>query len=135
MSGNPAPGFRDRPEHAITLEPMAATVRVVFAGRTVAESARALLVRETGYRPVLYFPHADVRLDLAEPGERRTYCPFKGEARYWSLAADGRRAEDAIWSYETPYDEMHALAGHCAFYWDRVDAWYADGERLTAPPS
>lgn len=135
MSDNPAPGFRDRPGHAIALEPMAATVRVELAGRTVAESAEALVVRETGYPAVLYFPSADVRLDLAEPSERRTYCPFKGEARYWSLEVDGRRAENAVWSYEAPYDEMRALAGRCAFYWDRVDAWYADGERLEAPPA
>ena len=121
-TANPAPGFRRRPDHRIRIEPAEGRVVVTFAGRTVADSRRALLMRESGYPPVHYIPEADLATELMRPSTRTTHCPFKGDARYRTLAADGRVAEDAVWSYPEPFDECAAIAGHAAFYADRVDA-------------
>ena len=119
---NPAPGFRKRPDHEIRIEPAGARIRVTFAGRVVAESRRALLLHESGYPPVYYLPEADLDLASTRESRRRTHCPFKGDASYRSLVVGGRVAEDALWSYPEPFDECAALAGHVAFYADRVDA-------------
>jgi len=119
---NPAPGFRKRPGHRIRIEPAGARVVVTFAGRTVADSRRALLLRETGYPPVHYIPEDDLALELTRPGARTSHCPFKGDARYLTLAAGGRTAEDAAWCYPEPFDECAAIAGHVAFYEDKMDA-------------
>ena len=119
---NPAPGFRKRPDHEIRIEPENGRVLVTFAGRIVADSRRALLMRESGYPPVHYVPEPDLNPALMRPSARTTHCPFKGDACYRSLAVDGRIAEDAVWSYPEPFDECSAIAGHAAFYADKVDA-------------
>lgn len=108
-------------------------MRVVLAGETIADSRRTLIVRERGYAPVRYFPREDVRMDLAERMDGRTYCPFKGEASYWTLRVGGRSEDDAMWSYETPYDEALALKDRVAFYRDRMDRWREDDEEAPAP--
>ena len=107
----------------IHTEEIPTRVRVVFAGQTVADSTRTRLLYEAGLPPVHYFPMSDVRTDLLVPSDRRTRCPFKGEASYWSMAVDGRCAEDAVWGYEDPLPERADIKGHVAFYRDRVDAW------------
>lgn len=123
---NPAPGFVARPEHRVDAVPDGRRVKIVFAGTTIADSARTLRVEETGHGPVHYFPQEDVRLDLMRPTAHHTTCPFKGEASYWTIEvpADGsaRRAENAVWGYPTPYDEVAGIAGYYAFYPNRVDA-------------
>src|SRR5512145_454218 len=86
------------PRIAIAANPNRVVVR--FAGRTVADTAHALTLREGAYPPVHYIPRADVDMRLLERTAHRTRCPFKGEAAYYSIAADGRRAENAVWSYE-----------------------------------
>ena len=92
---NPAPGFRKRPDHRIRIEPAQGRVVVTFAGRTVADSRRALVMQESGYPPIHYIPEADLDTGLMRPSERTTHCPFKGDASYRTLEADGRVAEDA----------------------------------------
>jgi uncharacterized protein (DUF427 family) len=120
---NPAPGFAKNPDYRVDLVPENRHVKVVFAGVTIAESDRALRVEETGHAPVHYLPEADVRMDLLRPTEHHTRCPYKGEASYWTIEAPGRkRSENAVWAYPTPYDEVAGLAGHYAFYGNRVDA-------------
>jgi uncharacterized protein (DUF427 family) len=86
----------------------------------VAESDRVLVLRERGHDPVPYFPVEDVRTELLEPSERRSHCPFKGDAAYWSLRGEGARSDDAVWSYPEPFEEVADLRGHMAFYPDRV---------------
>ena len=88
----------------------------------VPDSSAALRVEETGHGPVHYLPEKDVRLDLLRPTAHKTYCPFKGTASYWTIKVGDKSAENAIWGYETPYDETEALAGHYAFYGNRVDS-------------
>ncbi len=118
---NPAPGFARDPGRRMDYAPAGARVRVVFAGETVADTGNAVALREADYPVVYYVPRADARMDLMERSARATHCPFKGDASYWTLAAAGRRAEDAVWSYEAPFDEARAIDGLLAFYPDKVD--------------
>ena len=119
---NPAPGYATKPDHRVDLLPEERRVRVTFGGTVIADSKRALRVEETGHGPVHYVPEKDVRLDLMHPTEHKTYCPFKGDCSYWTVAVDGGKAENAVWGYRAPYDEANGLAGHYAFYTSRVDS-------------
>lgn len=122
---NPAPGFAQKPEHHVDLHPDSHRVRVSFAGKVIADTANALRVEETGHEPVFYIPEKDMRMELLKPTDHKTHCPFKGDASYWTIdtgAGDAARAENAVWGYRTPFDEVSGLAGHYAFYKTRVDA-------------
>jgi uncharacterized protein (DUF427 family) len=124
---NPAPGFVTRPDYRVDLVPANQHVKIVFAGVTIADSTAALCVEETGHGPVYYLPEKDVRLDLMHPTEHHTRCPYKGQASYWTVEVAGgdgpaRRAENAVWAYPDPYDEVSGLAGYYAFYPNRVDS-------------
>jgi uncharacterized protein (DUF427 family) len=129
---NPAPGFEKNPDRDIRLEPSPRRVRVRFGDKWIADSTEMMLMYESGHLPVYYFPVKDVRLDLLHPTEHSSYCQYKGDASYWTIEAGGRKSENAIWAYQTPYDEMVAigLEDYCAFYWDRVDHWYEEDEEI-----
>src|SRR4029077_4445294 len=116
MSANPAPGWEKKPEHRVDLHPESRRVRVSFGDTTVADTTHALRVEETGHGPVMYIPAKDMRLDLMKKTDPSTYCPFTGTATSWTLNGGGKSSENAIWGYETPYDEMTGLAGYYAFY-------------------
>lgn len=133
---NPAPGYRKNPDHTITLEPSPRRVRVQFGGEWIADSTDMRLMYEVNHLPVYYFPVKDVRLDLLHPTDTKTHCPYKGEASYWTIEASGQTAEDAVWAYQTPYDEMADinLQDYCAFYWNRVDHWYEEDEEIFVHP-
>lgn len=103
-------------------------VRVEVDGVTVAQSRSAVILFETGLPPRYYLPMSDVRMDLLTPTERRTHCPYKGTAEYWSLRLDGRTHEDLVWAYRTPLPESQKIAGRLCFYTERVDL-YLDGLR------
>jgi uncharacterized protein (DUF427 family) len=109
------------PDHPITIEPNPKRVRVVVNGRVVADSTRALTLREASLRPVQYIPRADADMSLLVRSTHASHCPYKGDAAYYSLRVDGRAAENAVWTYETPYPAMAAIKEHLAFYPDRVD--------------
>lgn len=117
---NPAPGFGDHPGHVIDLEQSPERQRALFGELELADSAHALIVREANYPPVIYFPRDDVNMDLLQETGHSSYCPFKGDASYWSIVGGGETGENAAWSYAAPYDEMTALKGHIAFYADRI---------------
>jgi len=122
----------ERVSHAgyrVVIEPSANRIRAVFNGETIADSDRALVMRETRLPWVYYFPRADVRTDLLTRKPQRTHCPFKGDASYWSLTVGDRVAEDAVWSYEDPFDEAMSVRDYIAFDWKVVDSWY-QGENL-----
>jgi uncharacterized protein (DUF427 family) len=110
------------PDHPITVAPNRNRVRVRFAGRVIADTTRALTLAETSYRPVQYIPRADVDMGLLARTTHTTHCPYKGDAAYYSIAADGRTAENAVWTYEQPYPAVASIASHLAFYPHRVDA-------------
>lgn len=107
-------------------------LRVVLAGVTVADSARGWRVLETSHPPVYYLPPDDVRMDLLQPAPGRSFCEFKGWARYWTLVVGERRAPSAAWSYPDPTPSFAAIADHVAFYASRVDACFVGEERVTA---
>jgi uncharacterized protein (DUF427 family) len=106
-------------------------VRIEVDGDVVAETTRARLVFETFLPPRFYLPREDVRGQL-HPSTRRTYCPYKGEASYWSVDAGGRRREDIAWSYERPLPDLTTITGLVAFWDERVDV-FLDGERRERP--
>jgi uncharacterized protein (DUF427 family) len=110
------------PEHPITIEPNPARVVVSVAGRVIADTRSALTLREASYPAVQYVPRTDVDLSLLSRTRHATYCPYKGEAAYYSIPVGGERSVDAVWTYETPYDAVAAIRDHLAFYPDRVDA-------------
>lgn len=110
------------PDHPITIAPAGRRITVVAGGRTIADTNRALTLREANYPPVHYIPREDVEMAALVRSERGTHCPYKGDASYFSIPSGGDRAVDAVWSYETPHDAVAAIAGHLAFYPDRVDA-------------
>jgi uncharacterized protein (DUF427 family) len=111
------------PDHPIAIARNPKRVRVTLGGRVVAESARALTLREASYPPVQYIPREDADMALLRRTERSTHCPYKGDASYYTIdAGTGAPAENAVWSYETPFPAMAEIAGHLAFYPNRVDA-------------
>jgi uncharacterized protein (DUF427 family) len=110
------------PDHPISIEPTTGRVRVVFNGQVVADTTRAVTLRESSYPPVFYVPREDARMPLLERTERTTHCPYKGDASYYSIRVGDRVAQDAIWSYEHPYGAVAAIDHRLAFYPDRVDA-------------
>lgn len=110
------------PDHPITIAPNPKRVRVIFNGRIVAETTRALTLREAGYAPVAYIPRADAHIALYSRTARATYCPYKGEAAYFSLKVEGRTSDNAVWTYETPYPAVGEIKEYLAFYPSRVDA-------------
>lgn len=109
-------------DHPITISPTPNRVRVSFAGRTVADSTHALTLKEASYPPVQYIPRGDVDMNLLVRTDHKTHCPYKGDASYYSIKADGRVAENAIWTYEQPFPGVAQIAGYVAFYPNRVDA-------------
>ena len=109
------------PEHPITIEPAGVRVVARVGAQIVADTTKALTMREASYPPVHYIPLEDVDQTLLTASATQTYCPYKGDASYFGIAAaDGERA-DAVWSYREPYDAVADIAGHVAFYTDRVD--------------
>ncbi len=127
---NKAPGFAKHPGYEIRFEPCAKRLRVIFGGETLADTTAVRLLHETRHLPVYYFPRADVRLDLLTPSEHRSHCPFKGEASYWTVAAGGKTAENAVWGYAAPYDEVAEIRDYLSFYWNKMDHWYEEDEEV-----
>jgi len=121
-------------QHRVHVEASPRRVRVMFNGQTIADSKRALLLRETGHLPVYYFPPEDVRQELLEPTDLHTRCPFKGDASYWTVRVGDRAAENAMWGYLTPLPGREDIAGYRAFYWERMDAWYEEDEQVFKHP-
>jgi uncharacterized protein (DUF427 family) len=109
------------PDHPIVIVPAEGRVVVRFGGEIVADTTRALTLREAGYPPVHYIPRQDAVMAHFVPTGHRTYCPYKGDCSYFTLRAPGRSAENAVWNYEAPYDSVKEIADHLAFYPDKVE--------------
>jgi uncharacterized protein (DUF427 family) len=107
--------------HPITVTPTSGRVVVTLGERTVADTTAALTLQESTYPAVQYVPLADVDPALLERTGHATYCPYKGDAGYYSLVVDGGTHDNAVWTYEEPYDAVAPIAGHVAFYPDVVD--------------
>jgi uncharacterized protein (DUF427 family) len=109
------------PDHPITVSSADHTVTVRFGGRLIAKTDDALVLQESTYPPVHYLPLDAVDPEVLEASDHTTYCPFKGDASYYSLDDGEHRSENAVWSYPAPYDAVAEIAGRVAFYPDRVE--------------
>jgi uncharacterized protein (DUF427 family) len=109
------------PDHPISIERNTDRVVVSVAGRVIADTRDALTLSEAHYPAVDYIPRKDVDMTLLARSDRRTYCPYKGGAAYFSIPVGGERSIDAVWTYETPYAAVAGIKDHLAFYPDRVD--------------
>jgi uncharacterized protein (DUF427 family) len=107
--------------HPITIEPAAERVTVRVGDAVIADTTSALRLQEARYRPVYYIPLADVDQALLKRTDSRTHCPYKGDAAYYSILTPDGEIRDAIWTYETPYPAVAAIASHVAFYPNRVE--------------
>jgi len=110
------------PDHPITVTPTEGRVVVKVAGQVVADSRAALTLQESTYPAVQYIPLADVDTSLLEPTATESYCPYKGDASYYSIPAGGEKAVDAIWEYKQPREAVAEIKEHVAFYPNRVDS-------------
>jgi uncharacterized protein (DUF427 family) len=109
------------PDHPISVAPSTDRVVVRSGETTIADSRSTLVLREANYPPVRYVPVADVDRSLLSPSDLSTYCPYKGDASYYSISADIERGTDAVWFYEKPYPAVGEIKDHVAFYPDRVE--------------
>ena len=109
------------PDHPISIERNTNRVVVSVAGRVIADTRGALTLSEAHYPAVEYIPRKDVDMTLLARSDRSTYCPYKGDASYFSIPLGGERSIDAVWTYETPYAAVAGIKDHLAFYPDRVD--------------
>jgi uncharacterized protein (DUF427 family) len=124
MGTNSAPGYKQYPDHRITTKPASVRVQVTFRGEVIADTTEAIQMQEamegSTVAPVVYYiPRKDVKMERLSRTTHQTYCPFKGHAAYYSLK-DG--PENAVWTYEKPYDEMSVLRELLAFYPNKVDS-------------
>lgn len=109
------------PDRPITIERTVKRVRVSFASKVIADSRRVLTLNEAGYNPVHYIPRADIDMRLLHATTHHTHCPYKGDASYFTISANGRSADNAVWSYERPFPAVAVIKDHLAFYPSRVD--------------
>jgi uncharacterized protein (DUF427 family) len=108
------------PDHPITITPNPRRVRVTAGDVVIAETTKALTLKEAKYPAVQYVPREDANMALLERTDRVTHCPYKGDASYYTLKADGKTLDNAIWTYEAPFPAMTEISGHLAFYPDKV---------------
>ena len=124
MSANRAPGYEKYPDHRITTKPAKQRIQVKFQGEVIADTSDAIEmeepVRGSTVAPIVYYiPRKDVKMEKLERSDHHTYCPFKGEASYFSLK---NGPQNAVWTYEKPYDEMSSIRELLSFYPDKVDS-------------
>ena len=124
----------DGPAHALYLHPQPRRLRAVFAGETVLDTLRPQLLHETAILPRYYVPAEDVRWQLFELTEHTTHCPFKGDARDWTLRVGDRVAENLVWNYPEPIEGAPAFADLVSFYWEPLDHWYEEDEEVFVHP-
>jgi uncharacterized protein (DUF427 family) len=114
------------PDHPITIDTAPKRWRAFFAGHVIADTSDALILREANLGPVVYFPRADVAMEYMSRTDRSSHCPYKGDAGYYTILMDGEFAENAVWTYDAPFEAMTAIAGRLAFYTDKVEVYEVD---------
>ena len=116
--------------YTLVLEPSPRRVRAVFAGETIADSRRMMLLHESRHVPVYYFPLEDLSDEFLVASAHGTHCPHKGDATYRSVRVGERVAENAVWTYPTPIASATDLADYAAIYWNKMDTWYEEDEEV-----
>jgi uncharacterized protein (DUF427 family) len=109
------------PDHPISIVANPSRITVVGGGRVIADTRGALKLREASYPGVEYIPRGDVEMGTLIRSEHKTYCPYKGDASYFSIPALGDRGANAVWTYESPFEAVAQIKDYLAFYPDRVD--------------
>jgi len=120
------------PYHRVDVLNSSRHLKVVVGGLTVAETSRPRLLFETGLPTRYYIPKADVRMDLLEPSDTSTACPYKGRASYWSVRVDDKVFKDLVWGYPAPIPECPKIENLLSFYNEKLDI-YVDGELQPRP--
>ncbi len=110
------------PEHPISISASTEHVVVTLAGEVIAETRRSLIMQESSYPPVYYIPREDTAMDKLSRTDHLTFCPYKGDAGYFSISANGTTADNAVWTYEAPFPAVAEIKGYLAFYPSKVDA-------------
>lgn len=124
--GNNGSGDAQHRDPRITLERYRGEVKILLDGVPLASSSHALVMRESGYAPVYYFPRGDVQMALLMRTGHSTYCPHKGQASYWTIKSGEKVMENAAWSYESPYDAVLAIKGCIAFHGHGLDIQHVE---------
>jgi uncharacterized protein (DUF427 family) len=109
------------PDHPISIDTNPSRVVITVGGKVIADSRKALTLREASYPAVQYIPRGDVDMAALTRSTHTSYCPYKGEASYYSIPAGGDRSLNAVWTYESPFAAMAQIKEYVAFYPDRVD--------------
>lgn len=122
------------PDHPITITPATARWRAKFAGHVIADTADAVVLKESTYPQVVYFPRADVSMDYMRRTDRSTHCPYKGDASYFTVLMDGQFAENAVWSYEQPFPAMAEIEDRLAFYTDKIEVYRLNADGVNPEP-
>ncbi|MDQ6838603.1 MAG: DUF427 domain-containing protein [Actinomycetota bacterium] len=123
-----------KPAHLLYLHELPQRIRGEFAGTMIAESSSARMLHETRMLPRWYLPRGDVAVDLLEPSDTSTHCPFKGDARYWNLRVGEDLVADAFWEYPEPLPDSPPLADLLAPDMDKLTAWWEEDEELVGHP-
>ena len=125
MEQNPAisarPIWIPGPDHPITIKRNPNRVVVSADGLVIADTVNALTLREADYPAVQYIPREDVHMELLERSDHQTYCPYKGDCSYFSIANGDERLVNSVWSYEMPFAAVSPIKAYLAFYPDRFD--------------
>jgi uncharacterized protein (DUF427 family) len=108
------------PDHPITVDLNPRRVQVEYEGHVIADTTRALTLKEAAYKPVQYIPREDAEMAFLTRTDHRTFCPYKGYAAYFTVMMDGVFAENGVWTYEDPYPAMAEIKDHIAFYPNKV---------------
>ena len=122
--------IHDFPDYEVVLEANPEFARASLNDEVIAASAQSVIVRETRHAPVIYFPREDVRWERLEATDHTSFCPFKGDASYWTVRGAERVEENAVWGYADPFPEVAELANYVAFYGDRIRV-----ESAASPPA
>ena len=115
-------------------EPARRHIQVIFGGVTIADTRRAMRVLETSHPPVYYIPPCDIAMAHLAPSPRRSFCEWKGTARYYTVTAGGKTARDAAYAYAEPEPGFERIMDYIAFYAGPMDACLVDGEKVTPQP-
>jgi len=126
----PTPHAGQGPPRRLHLEPSPKRLRILFNGQFVADSRNVMLLHEETHLPVYYIPQDDVRMAHLTPTDHSTHCPYKGDAAYWTVQVDDKRAENAVWGYPEPLPQAPDLTGYMAFYWNKMGAWFEEDEQV-----
>ncbi len=136
LAGSPGPTNYaiEGPQHRLLVTPLPRRVRAELNGDTVIDTEGAVLLHETGLRPALYVPLADVRAEALTRTDHRTHCPFKGDASYRTVATEGATAENALWVYDAPLEPAAWLEGYAGVYLERFDRWLDEDDEVQGFP-